>query len=287
MIDHGTSNGCLPGTGQRECRSGTGVLPAAFTLIELLVVVAIVAILLAILLPALRLAKESAINLQCISRHKSHALALNMYADDYNNFVPTRGTVTGGVGDIDARSYWWTLYWDQVKSYYGQYGPFLTAYAVPRQLESGGEPPITRDTPGAVDSSSMCSAAPKFWDFDSVGPCWDGPDGSATSDNYPNRQGAYNHSTFFYKDDYRGLWGYRMSRIPKPTRTFIVADVKFNTFDAIYQRGSRHLWGGTRSGGYGVSFFDGHAKLYKTRNYPGVAYHSSRQNKCVLSDDMD
>jgi type II secretory pathway pseudopilin PulG len=259
-------------------------------LIELLVVVAIIAILLAILLPALRLAKESAINLQCVSRHKSHALVLNMYADDYNNHVPSRGTVTAGVPDTDAASYWWTLYWDQVKSYYGQYGPFFTLYSVPRMVQAGGQPPITRDTPGAVDTASMCPAAAGFWDKSSggyVGSTWDGPDGSATSDNYPNRQGAYNHTTFYYKDDFRGLWGYRLARIPRPTRTFIVADVKFIQFDAPIQRGSRHTWGSTRSGGYGVSFFDGHAKFYKTRNYPTMAYHHTRQNKCVLSDDMD
>jgi prepilin-type N-terminal cleavage/methylation domain-containing protein len=277
----------LPATG--DCRVGK-VNP--FTLIELLVVIAIIAILLAILLPTLQRAKEAAINIKCVSIHKSHSLALSMYSNDSNNYVPTHGNPEGTSDEIDiADSFWWTLYWDQVKSYYGQYGPFLTAYSVSRQVQSGDpNQPITRHTPGAVDSASMCPAAIGFWNKSwgsYVGSTWNGPDGSAKQDNYPNRMGAYNFTTFHYKDDFRGLWGYRMTRIIKPRRTFIVADVNFMKFEPIYQRGSRHTWGSTRSGGYGVSFFDGHAKLYRTRNYPTMAYHYTRQNKCVLSDDMD
>jgi prepilin-type N-terminal cleavage/methylation domain-containing protein len=54
----------------------------AFTLIELLVVIAIIAVLLAILMPSLRLAKDKAKQIQCISNVKSLALAWMMYKDD-------------------------------------------------------------------------------------------------------------------------------------------------------------------------------------------------------------
>ena len=51
----------------------------AFTLIELLVVIAIIAILAALLLPALKSAKEKAMRTACCNDLKQLGLALNMY----------------------------------------------------------------------------------------------------------------------------------------------------------------------------------------------------------------
>ena len=59
-----------------------------FTLIELLVVVAIIAVLVAILLPALGRARDNAKMIMCASNLRQIGLAMGMYGLDYNDFIP-------------------------------------------------------------------------------------------------------------------------------------------------------------------------------------------------------
>jgi len=59
-----------------------------FTLVELLVVIGIIALLIAILLPALSKAREAAIRTQCLSNVRQVATTLRLYALDNRDFVP-------------------------------------------------------------------------------------------------------------------------------------------------------------------------------------------------------
>ena len=63
-----------------------------FTLIELLVVIAIIAILLSILMPAMRKIKEMARETACKSNLRSIGLAVQMYLDDYERKIPDTGS---------------------------------------------------------------------------------------------------------------------------------------------------------------------------------------------------
>jgi prepilin-type N-terminal cleavage/methylation domain-containing protein len=88
-----------------DFRRGSRGMNAGFTLIELLVVIAIIAILAAMLLPALAKAKQKAQGASCLNNNKQLVIAWTIYAGDNRDAVPSPDYPQA---DVDGRPTWIT-----------------------------------------------------------------------------------------------------------------------------------------------------------------------------------
>ncbi len=238
--------------------------PRGFTLIELLVVIAIIAILAAMILPALGRAKEKAQGAQCLSNTKQLMLAWRIYTDDANDRVPNNFGVDETKTTIRNKTYvnWVNNVMDWTSD--DTYGNFNPDY-----VRNGVLAPFLGKSLGVY----KCPAD----NYLSQPQMAKGYKARARSLSMNAFFGAYNENpkdtwstgknTFF--TSYRQFL--KLSTVPRPAQFFVTLDEHPDSInDGYYLNDPGNMaanWGDTpasyHNGAGGISFADGHSEIHK------------------------
>jgi prepilin-type N-terminal cleavage/methylation domain-containing protein len=181
-----------------NCKDGNG-----FTLLELLVVIAIIAILAALLLPAISRGKDNARRTVCLNDLKQISLGIHMYLDDQNNGSP------GNTNMTHSPFLSWTDYRGLINNYVGVNGassPQDKVFACPADTFFYG---MHHNDHGYV------------------------PQPLHEQSSYAYTSYAYNAGEFTTRattnvsasTNYYGIAGQRLDSVPHPTTTVLIAEM--------------------------------------------------------------